>query len=97
MAEDTPITFDEVVSRLGSPDSIRGDLAEFRRNALAFSADRPRLIDRYRERWVAVFGGGVAADGESFDAVMSEIDRLGLPRAQVMVRFVHADARTLIL
>ena len=97
MAEDMPITVDEVVGRLGSPDSIREELAEFRRNAAAFSAAHPRLIDRYRQRWVAVFGGDVVADGESFEAVMDGIDRLGLPRAQVMVRFVHADARTLIL
>ena len=97
MAEGAGLTAGEVVARLGPPARIREGLAEFRRNARAFSSDRPRLIERYRRQWVAVLGGDVVAHGDSFSAVIEAIDRTGLPRADVMVRFIDEDTRTMIL
>ena len=91
------LTVAEVVRRLGTAESIREDLADFRQSARAFSSDRPRLIDEYPRRWVAVLNGAVMADSESFPAIMERIDALGLPRARVMVRFIDESPRTMIL
>ena len=97
VVEGTKLTVAEVVRRLGAPERIRADLDDFRQSARAFSSNRPRLIDEYRQRWVAVLDGAVVAHSESFPAIIEQIDARGLPRAKVMVRFIDESPRTMIL
>ncbi len=87
----------EAMQQVGSPESIRQDLEEFRESALALSADHPRLIDEYREEWVAVHRGEVVAHGRTMAAVLKQVDAAGLPRSKIIVRFITEDPRTLIL
>ena len=97
MAQEPSLTISEVVRRLGPLDELRRDLADFKRSARAFSSDRPRLIDEYRQQWVAVLDGEVVAHCDSFAAVMDAIDEQHVPRSRVLVRFIDENVRTMIL
>ncbi|MCY3656533.1 MAG: hypothetical protein F4Z08_07875 [Chloroflexi bacterium] len=97
MAERAELTVGEVIRRLGPLDELREDLASFRRSARTFSSDRPRLIDEYRQQWVAVLDGEVVAHADSFPAVIDAVDQRQLPRSRVLVRFVDENVRTMIL
>ncbi len=79
------------------PVAVARELAAFRRSALLFSSDRPRMIDQYESRWVAVLDGEVRADAEDFEALLSLIDSRGISRQRVLVRHIQRDQRTLIL
>ena len=97
MAEQPELTVEEFVRRLGPPNALREELADFTESARAFSSDRPRLLDEYRERWVAVLRGEVVAHADSFAALMDTLDERRLPRSRALVRFIDENVRTMIL
>lgn len=97
MTTEPELTISEVVARLGPLDELRSGLADFRRSARILSSDRPRLIDDYRQQWVAILGGEVVAHDDSLDGVLKAIDERHVPRSRVLVRFVDENVRTMIL
>jgi len=86
-----------VLEQIGDPRDVERDLRSFRRTALALSSNHPRLIDRYPNQWVALHRGRVRASGRTFASVMVQIDKKGLPREHVIVRFIDKNQRTMIL
>ena len=87
----------QIKELIGDPKEIDRELEEFRRAAKTFSSDHPRLIDEYPKQWVAVYCGKVEASGRTFGSVMAQVDRKGLPRERVIVRFIDRSQRTMIL
>lgn len=86
-----------VFKQLGNPKDVDRDLQSFRRTAQLLSSRHPRLIDRYPKKWVAVYRGQVRASGKIFASVLAEVDKKGLPREHVIVRFIDRNQRTMIL
>lgn len=86
-----------VLEELGNPADIDRELQSFRRAALVLSSKHPRLIDRYPKQWVAVYRGRVRASGRTFWSVLRQIDQRGLPREQIIVRYIDRNQRTMIL
>ena len=97
MSDTRQRTAEEVAQLLGPLDVLRSDLEEFKQSARVFSADRPRLIDEYRQQWVAVMSGEVVVSADRFEDVMDELDNRSLPRSQALVRFIDENTRTMIL
>lgn len=87
----------QVASLLGDPKQVVNELRSFRRSARILSSHRPRLIDDYRNKWVAIFGGQVKASAVSFDRLMASIDRKKLPRENLVIRYIDNDERIMIL
>ena len=86
-----------VLEQIGDPRDVERDLRSFRNTARVLSSSHPRLIDRYPKQWVALYRGRVRASGSTFAAVMAQIDKKGLPREHVIVRFIDKNQRTMIL
>ena len=86
-----------VLEQLGDPRDVERDLRSFRRTARVLSSSHPRLIDRYPKQWVALYRGRVRASGSTFTSVMAQIDKKGLPREHIIVRFIDRNQRTMIL
>lgn len=86
-----------VLEQLGDPKDVERDLRSFRSTARVLSSSHPRLIDRYPKQWVALYRGRVRASGSTFASVMAQIDKKGLPREHVIVRFIDRNQRTMIL
>ncbi len=78
----------------GSAEQISRELLEFEANSRALSADHPRFIDEYPERWVAVYQGHVAASGESLEEAAQDITAKGLPAEHVIIRHITRDQKT---
>lgn len=79
------------------PESTARSLRKFQRSARALSSNQPRLIDEHPDEWVAVSNSTVVAHGNSLDAVLRQVDRKGVNRSDVIVRFIERTQRTLIL
>lgn len=79
------------------PESAVRSLHNFERSAHVLSNNQPRLIDEYPDQWVAVSEGAVVANGETLDAVLRQVDKKGLTRSDVIVRFIERTQRTLVL
>ena len=79
------------------PDNTARSLRRFQRTAHVLSSNQPRLINKYPDQWVAVSESTVVAHGKSLDSVLRKVDRKGVRRSDVIVRFIERTQRTLIL
>jgi len=86
-----------IQNHLGDPRKIADGLRRFRKSALVLSKQRPRMIQEHPQEWVAVFDGRVRAADKSFNKLMGEIDKQGIPRGEVLVRFIDKSERIMIL
>jgi hypothetical protein len=78
----------------GTPEQISSELAEFAAGARVLSQDRPRFIDEYPEKWVAVYRGQVAASGESLEEAARDASAKGLPREHLIMRHITRAEKT---
>ena len=72
-------------------------LRSFAASAQVFSSDRKSLIDKFENKWVAVYRERVEAVADSLDDVMRQIAAKGIPAGEAAIRFVDRGERTLIL
>ena len=79
------------------PEDAARSLHDFQRSASVLSSDQPRLINKYPNQWVAVSDGSVVAHGKNLDKVLSQVDKMGVRRSEIIVRFIERTRRTLIL
>ncbi|MBI4216087.1 MAG: hypothetical protein HY687_01650 [Chloroflexi bacterium] len=86
-----------VLEQLGNPAAVDRELQSFRRAARVLSSKNPRMIDRYSKQWIAVYRGRVRAQGRTFLSLITQVDKLKLPREHVIVRFIDKNERTMIL
>ena len=82
---------------IGDPRKVAEDLQAFRETAKLLSSRHTRMVERYPDQWIALHSGEVKAHGDSIEAVLREIDELGLSRDQTIVRFIDREPRTMIL
>lgn len=79
------------------PRAVARQLADYRRSAVLFSSNSPRMIDQHEDKWVAVLSGEIVAEADEFEALYSMIVERDFPREHVLVRHVERNHRTLIL
>ncbi len=78
-------------------ETIVKEFRSFRKSGLVFSSHHKRLIDRYPDEWVAIHNGQVRAHDSDYDAVLSKIDAIGIPRNLVLVRYIAKKPCSMIL
>ena len=76
---------------------IKKSLVAFSKSANVLSSNHPRMIEKYPDQWVAVGKGKVLAHGKSIDAVLKKVDKMGIDRADIIVRLIEKNLRTFIL
>ena len=87
----------DIIERIGNPEDIDRDLQSFRKSAMLLSSKHPRLIDTYENQWVAVYEGNPVASGATLPLVLEKVDKKGIPRENVIVRYIDRKPRTMIL
>ncbi len=92
-----PAKSQEFLRLIGDPAEVDRSLRAFRKATSLLSSEHPRLIDKYPKRWVAIYRGKVKAAASTFNAVLAQVDKAGLPREEVILRFIDKNQRTMIL
>ncbi len=87
-------TIEEII---GDPRKLDAELQGFRKDSEILSSRKADLMDKYLKKWVAIYDGKVHANAPSLNAALREVDRLGLPRENIVVRFVDKNVRRMIL
>ncbi len=82
---------------IGDPRKAHRELQAFGKSARAFSSDRPRLIDKYEDKWVAVHDKQVVASAKTLGWLTRKLDEKKLPRKQIIIRRIAKTQRTMIL
>lgn len=80
-----------------TPKKIDRELRVFTRTARLLSSKHSRLIDKYPDRWVGIYHGRVRASAKSADAVVSQLERQGVPANEAIIRYIDTSGRKLIL
>lgn len=87
----------EVLAAWGEPaEKIAEGIRRLEITSRALSSNRPRLIDKHPEEWVALCDS-TQITGATLDKVLKKIDRRGIPRQHAIVRFINTSPKTLIL
>lgn len=87
----------DVLDALGGPAAIESEARALRRSTRLLSSNDPRMIDQYPNQWVGIYDGKVQAHGDSFDQVLSELDRLGIPKNKSIIRYLTRYRRAMFL
>lgn len=87
-------TIEEII---GDPKRLDAELQNFRKDTQILSSRRANLIKKYQKKWVAIYEGKVQASAPSINSVLQAVDKLGLPRENIVVRFVDKNVRRMIL
>ena len=88
----------EVLRHLGgSVAQINREMVAFAKTARRLSLRHRNLVDRYPSRWIALYGGRVAADAKTLPALVRQLKRKRIPSQKAVVRFMTRDEATLIL
>ena len=80
-----------------NPKELARQIESFQKTAERFSEEKPNLIEKYPERWVAVYEGEVIADAETMGELLDKVDKIGKPRSEILMRFLTRKPRTMIL
>ena len=93
----TRLTNREVLAAWGeSAEGVADGLARFAATTRALSSDKPRLIEKHPQEWVALCDD-VEITAPTLDSVLEKMDARGLPRSDTIVRFINAAPKTMIL
>lgn len=85
----SPERTDEFLRVLGDPATALRELQQTRDSAHILSSDRPRLIEQFPQRWVAVHKGEVIADAASLDELLMAVEtNHPASRHNIIVRFI---------
>ena len=80
-----------------APKKLARELRSFSRSARLLSSDQHRLITKYPRQWVGVYDGKICASAKSFNAVVSQLKRQGVPPSEAIIRYIDTSGRKLIL
>ncbi len=78
-------------------ETISNGFRCFRKSSLLFSSHHKRMINLYPEEWVAVYNGKVEAHDQNYDNVLSQIDKKGIPRQLILIRYITKQQSSMIL
>ena len=86
-----------VIEGLGGAKVLMDEMDEYHQIVAHMRKERPSLVERYPDKWVAMGQKGVLAIGDSMDEVLRELESRGLNGADVVIEFLDTDPPLLIL
>jgi CRISPR/Cas system-associated endonuclease/helicase Cas3 len=86
----------KILNEIGDPKAIARELRAFRKSAQILSSNKPRLIDVYPDKWIAVYKGKVQAAADSLEAILARAKKLKLPKENYFIRYIARKRKTMI-
>ncbi|HEY7062673.1 MAG TPA: DUF5678 domain-containing protein [Chloroflexota bacterium] len=79
------------------PIQIQQELERHRRDAEYFQQHRQELLERYPDRWVAVYNQQVVGAAKHHKRLLRQLERKGIPAGFVLCDYLTDNADELIL
>lgn len=80
-----------------SPQEAAQVLREFSRSTGSFSLTKEQVLEKYNDKWIAIYGGKVAAVADSLDELTSFVAAQGLPASETLFRHISPKEKVFIL
>lgn len=87
----------KALAMLGDPRTVDRELKAFRKDARILSSKQKHLLQQYSKKWIAVYGGKIAAQAATLPSLVKRMEQLGIPRGRAIVRFIDKNPRKMIL
>jgi hypothetical protein len=76
---------------------IQRDLERYRKDALYFDRHREELLQRYPDRWVAIYNQEVVGTAKDLERLIHQLEKKGLSPGQVYRGHLSTTEELLIL
>ncbi len=88
---------DEILKYIGDLSEYVRESRQFRKDARLLSEKHAQLLKKYPNQWVVFYKGKVRAHGDTHESVLAQIDKKGISRENILVRFLDENPPILIL
>jgi hypothetical protein len=85
------------VNKKGNPENIHQELMKFRKDVLLLAQQRTSLTKKHPNMWIAFYNGEVVYVAKTLDDLLTEIDKMKLPRDMVITQFLSTEKIAMIL
>jgi len=86
-----------LIHDVGSPEEIYQELAKFRRDVTLLAQQRPNLVKKHPNKWIAFYDGKVVFIADTLEELLQIVDKEGLPRDRVVTQFLSTEKKIMIL
>ena len=86
-----------LVKKLGGATEIHEGLRAYSNRVEQMEARRAELTKQYPDKWVAMANRDIVAVAESLTALITEVDKQGIPRFGLVVEYLDTKPRNMIL
>ncbi len=80
-----------------TPRQIQMSLQSFSDNAGAFTLSKDEALEKYKNKWIAIYNGRVEAVADNLEVLTSEIRAKDIPVSQTLFRHISPKNRVFIL
>ena len=87
----------EVIEGMGGSKALIDEMDQYHEILARMRKERPNLLERHPDRWVAMGKEGVSVVGDSMEEVLGKVEGRGLRGADVVIEFMDTDPPLLIL
>lgn len=80
----------QALKSVGGLEEFKRKRDQFSRDLAFFDENRDKLLEDYKQRWVAVYESEIVAHSKHYNNVISQLERSDLPVEQLVIRFISA-------
>ena len=80
-----------------SPGDIHRALRAFSANASSFTMTKDEALEKYRDKWIAIYKGNVSAVADSLEELAAQIEKQHIPASEALFRHINPKDKVFIL
>lgn len=80
-----------------SPQQIQMSLQSFSDNAGSFTLSKDEALEKYKNKWIAIYNGRVEAVADNLELLGAEISAKNIPASQTLFRHISSKNKVFIL
>jgi len=88
---------DKLLENMGGIEKVLEDFARHERDVEFFEYHHKELLEKYPDKWVAVYDVEVIDTDKDFFALLDHLKEKGIPTNKTVIHFMDTDPKPLIL
>lgn len=92
-----PFEKEFIHEQVGDLTELVREMKDFDMSLETLCSNYGQILKEYPNQWVAVHQGEVKASAETHELLMAAVEQKGLPRHNVLIRFLDKTGRKLIV
>lgn len=80
-----------------SPRDIQRALDTFSDNANAFTLTKDEALEKYKDKWIAIYKGTVRAVADTLEQLSAQVAQKNIPKSETLFRRIDSKEKVFIL